>query len=162
MAKREKFVQEFLRLHYVMSICTLPRGRTAKIPLLWRDRTRPKIVRISYVPISSAGCHTGNGEKLSRARSGNQLSCCLVSLHFLCDILSGRPVCTLHTLYSFRSLSHLKCNKSKLLRRPKIVEKSTLNSLSYFCLSYKGCFARSLPALRCLSVTVVCDLEFPF
>ena len=31
----------------------------------------------------------------SRARSawsGNQLSCCLVSLHFLCDILSGRPV----------------------------------------------------------------------
>ena len=28
----------------------------------------------------------------SRARSGHQLSCCLVSLHFLCDILSGRPV----------------------------------------------------------------------
>ena len=28
----------------------------------------------------------------SRARSGNQLSCCLVSLHFLCDILTGRPV----------------------------------------------------------------------
>ena len=28
----------------------------------------------------------------SRARSGNQLSCCLVSLHFLCDILLGRPV----------------------------------------------------------------------
>ena len=28
----------------------------------------------------------------SRARSGNQLSCCLVSLLFLCHILSGRPV----------------------------------------------------------------------
>ena len=28
----------------------------------------------------------------SRARSGHQLSCCLVSLHFLCDILSGRHV----------------------------------------------------------------------
>ena len=28
----------------------------------------------------------------SRARSGHQFSCCLVSLHFLCDILSGRPV----------------------------------------------------------------------
>ena len=24
----------------------------------------------------------------SRARSGNQISCCLVSLHFLCDILA--------------------------------------------------------------------------
>ena len=31
----------------------------------------------------------------SRARSGHQLRCCLVSLHFLCDILSGRPVCLL-------------------------------------------------------------------
>ena len=28
----------------------------------------------------------------SRARSGNKLSCCFVSLLFLCDILSGRPV----------------------------------------------------------------------
>ena len=28
----------------------------------------------------------------SRARSGNQPSCCLVSLHFPSDILSGRPV----------------------------------------------------------------------
>ena len=28
----------------------------------------------------------------SRARSGHQISCCLVSLHFLCDILSSRPV----------------------------------------------------------------------
>ena len=28
----------------------------------------------------------------SRAGSGHQISCCLVSLHFLCDILSGRPV----------------------------------------------------------------------
>ena len=28
----------------------------------------------------------------SRARSGHQISCCLVSLHFLCDILSTGPV----------------------------------------------------------------------
>ena len=28
----------------------------------------------------------------SRARSGNPISCCLVSLHFLCDILSTGPV----------------------------------------------------------------------
>ena len=28
----------------------------------------------------------------SRARSGHQIICCLVFLHFLCDILSGRPV----------------------------------------------------------------------
>ena len=32
-----------------------------------------------------------NKQDPSRARSGHQLSCCLVSLHFLCDILSGRP-----------------------------------------------------------------------
>ena len=32
----------------------------------------------------------------SRARSGHQISCWLVSLHFLCDILSGRPVCAFH------------------------------------------------------------------
>ena len=29
----------------------------------------------------------------NRAGSGHQISCCLVSLRFLCDILSGRPVC---------------------------------------------------------------------
>ena len=29
----------------------------------------------------------------SRARSGHQLSCCLVSLHFLCDILSVQFTC---------------------------------------------------------------------
>ena len=28
----------------------------------------------------------------SRARAGYQISCCLLSLHFLCDILSGGPV----------------------------------------------------------------------
>ena len=28
----------------------------------------------------------------SRAGSGHHISCCLVSLHFLCDILSSRPV----------------------------------------------------------------------
>ena len=28
----------------------------------------------------------------NRARSGNQISCCLVSIHFLCDILSTGPV----------------------------------------------------------------------
>ena len=28
----------------------------------------------------------------SRARSGHQIRCCLVSLHVLCNILSGRPV----------------------------------------------------------------------
>ena len=28
----------------------------------------------------------------SKARSGHKISCCLVSLHFLSDILSGRPV----------------------------------------------------------------------
>ena len=41
-------------------------------------------------------CRTGNGEKLSSsqaaARSGHQLSCCLVSLHFLCDILATLTV----------------------------------------------------------------------
>ena len=33
----------------------------------------------------------------SRAGSGHQISCCLVSLHFLCDILSDRPVIILRT-----------------------------------------------------------------
>ena len=28
----------------------------------------------------------------SRARSGHQISCCLVSFHFMCEIPSGRPV----------------------------------------------------------------------
>ena len=36
----------------------------------------------------------------SRNRSGHQISCCLVSLHFLCAILSSRPV----------YLSQEKCN----------------------------------------------------
>ena len=31
-------------------------------------------------------------QKPSRARSGHQISCCLVYLHFLCNILSGHPV----------------------------------------------------------------------
>ena len=30
----------------------------------------------------------------SRARQGQEISCCIVALHFLCDILSGRPGCT--------------------------------------------------------------------
>ena len=42
------------------------------------------------------GCRTAKWretkQQLSRARIGNQLSCCLFSLHFLCDILSGRIV----------------------------------------------------------------------
>ena len=43
------------------------------------------------------GCRTGNGEKQtkqqpSRDRSGRQLSCCLVSLHFPCYILPSLPV----------------------------------------------------------------------
>ena len=31
-------------------------------------------------------------QQSSRARSSHHISCCLVSLHFLCDILTGRPV----------------------------------------------------------------------
>ena len=31
-------------------------------------------------------------QQTSRARSGHQISCCLVSLRYLCDILSGHPV----------------------------------------------------------------------
>ena len=31
-------------------------------------------------------------QQSSTNRSGNRINCCLVSLHFLCDILSGRPV----------------------------------------------------------------------
>ena len=42
------------------------------------------------------GCNTRNGQKLSssqaRARSGHQFSCCLVYLHFLCDILFSRTL----------------------------------------------------------------------
>ena len=39
------------------------------------------------------GCHIGNGEKLSSSQAEpGQTSCCLVALHFLCDILSGHPV----------------------------------------------------------------------
>ena len=34
----------------------------------------------------------------SRARSGHQFSCCLVSLHFLSDILSSHPVCLFYGL----------------------------------------------------------------
>ena len=56
------------------------------------------------VPVQSVFWCTGRPDKMlhrkwretkqqpSRARSGHQISCCLVSLHFLCDILSGRPV----------------------------------------------------------------------
>ena len=36
-------------------------------------------------------------QQLSRARSGHLISCCLVSLHFLCDILSSRPVLYIYT-----------------------------------------------------------------
>ena len=40
------------------------------------------------------GCRKWNGEKLSsrQAEPGRQISCWLVSLHFLCYILSSRPV----------------------------------------------------------------------
>ena len=35
-------------------------------------------------------------QQQNRARSGHHISCCLVSLHFLCDILSSRPVDLFH------------------------------------------------------------------
>ena len=35
-------------------------------------------------------------QRPSRARAGYQISCCLLSLHFLCDILSGGPVHIFH------------------------------------------------------------------
>ena len=37
----------------------------------------------------------------SRARSCYQISCCLVSLYMLCDILSGRPVLSAHYILCF-------------------------------------------------------------
>ena len=57
-----------------------------------------------FHPRSNWGYTTGRPDRMShrkwreskqqpsRSRSGNQLSCCLVSLDFLCDILSGGPV----------------------------------------------------------------------
>ena len=35
-------------------------------------------------------------QQQSRARLGHQISCCLVSLHFLCEILSSHPVLPSH------------------------------------------------------------------
>ena len=46
------------------------------------------------------GCRTGNEEKLSSSQaepgqSGHQISCCLVTIHVLCDILSPVAPCTI-------------------------------------------------------------------
>ena len=43
--------------------------------------------------------------QLSRARPGNQISCCLVSLHFLFGILTTHPV---YGEYSFIWLSYFR------------------------------------------------------
>ena len=51
----------------------------------------------------------------SRARSGHQTSCYLVSLHFLCDILSGHPVfpaTIFHISYCSHNDLHLCKNSS--------------------------------------------------
>ena len=42
-----------------------------------------------------------NKQQPSRARAGYQISCCLLSLHFLCDILSGGPVSALSPLFCY-------------------------------------------------------------
>ena len=52
----------------------------------------------------------------SRARSGNQLSCCLVSLHFLCDIPSGRPVHCRSALMFSSNVNKGKSNRNRELR----------------------------------------------
>ena len=49
------------------------------------ELTRP-VVRMSHGKWRETKQHP------SRARSGNQISCCLVYLHFLCNILSTGPV----------------------------------------------------------------------
>ena len=66
-------------------------------------------------------------EQPSRARAGYQISCCLLSLHFLCDILSGGPVvfryllsiCPGHTLQhlpgSSTGSSHVGAGHSDLM-----------------------------------------------
>ena len=60
----------------------------------------PFMLQLSSIQGDLTECRTGNGEKLSSNQaepgqplgSAHQISCCLVSLHFLCDTLSGRPV----------------------------------------------------------------------
>ena len=70
-------------------------GRTGKQEQEEISRNHIQTFFGSSVQGDPLGCRTGNGEKVSSSQAepgGNQLSCCLVSLLFLCHILSGRPV----------------------------------------------------------------------
>ena len=69
------------------------------------------------------GCHRGNGGKLrcSQARPGHQISCCLVALYLLCDILLGRPV---HIDFRDCSATHFSISCATLWILPHWNEKS--------------------------------------
>ena len=63
-------------------------------PTCWGIERMSSTTATAVARMSHSG--TGNGEKSKqeprRARSGRQISCSLVSLHFLCDILATFPV----------------------------------------------------------------------
>ena len=77
-----------------------------------------KILQQTLKP--SATRYTGRLDRMSRrkwreskqqpsiARSGHEIGCCLVSLHFLCDILSPCPVscCVTHLISEWISKPH--------------------------------------------------------
>ena len=71
----------------------------------------------------------GNKEQPSRARSGNQISCCLVSLHFLCDILSGRPVWHGNMLAAIR---RRRCNMDYGAAKSKVYRQSIGSVISSY------------------------------
>ena len=71
--------------------------REWKRPHIRRHRGRPQVLQREHYTVNvcrmSHRIRRESKQDPSRARSGNQISCCLVSLHFLCGILTTHPVC---------------------------------------------------------------------
>ena len=96
--------------NYMYFVCSGPSGTACTIPNLtmisWVLRTdrdvqcndvmsgKLHVDKCSTVPVDRMSHRKWREAKQqpSRTRSGNQISCCLVSFPFLCDILSTGPV----------------------------------------------------------------------
>ena len=87
------------RRHFVL-FCEPPRNisqtrsRLVEHGAVW-GWINPPLLVLTYTGRPDRMSHRKWGEtkqQPSKARSGHQISCSLVSLHFLCDILSGPPV----------------------------------------------------------------------
>ena len=102
----------------------------------------------------------------SRARSGNQISCCLVSLNFLCDILSDGPVMkvefTTKFLWQDNGLQKIFQHFSGVISLSSLLVRSSLSSSQSIRIRWWWWCPTFLPPPRWkIPLDLVTELHFP-